>query len=293
MAATEKQGTIKVSPVQFSAFQGNPVGELDGYDSQEHAGWAQGESHRAESAGHGETPDSDERKQRAPAERRSRQEYASDMRASEASTTSEPSGQDKLPAHESLRAGETAIRDDPSDRPRDASDDGRDTGPQQEGTVAGRAAGSEGCPGDQVGEMDQSLRRRLAGLESESAKLAGSNAQLAKNMKAIEARLERLEHASENQAAPTASGRERSRAEKIEMDKAPQRRAHLPRWASNEAIGLAAAVGGGTLITLADFMRAFPATFAGIGASALGVGAAGLGWYRKRREEKDAARRRH
>jgi hypothetical protein len=52
-------------------------------------------------------------------------------------------------------------------------------------------------------------------------------------------------------------------------------------WASNEAVGLAAALGGGTLMTMADLTRALPATDAGVAASALTVAAAGLGWYRK------------
>jgi hypothetical protein len=141
---------------------------------------------------------------------------------------------------------------------------------------------------------DQSLRRRLAGLEAENAKLATSNMALAAGMQAIEARLERLEHASQDQPVPLASGNEQSRPDVTREEATPQRLGRLPRWASNEAVGLAAAVGGGTLTTVADFARAFPATYAGIGASALGVGAAGLGLYRKHREDKNAApRRRH
>jgi hypothetical protein len=132
----------------------------------------------------------------------------------------------------------------------------------------------------------QTLRRRLADLESENARLATS-------MKAIEARLERLEHAGQDQPKARVVGSEESRPDVTEEKAEPYRRAGFPRWASNEAVGLAAAVGGGTLTTVADLTRVLPATYAGVMASALGVGAAGIGWYRKHREEKDAPGRRH
>jgi hypothetical protein len=115
-------------------------------------------------------------------------------------------------------------------------------------------------------------------------------------MKAIEARLERLErleHADQDRPTARVGGSEDSRPEVTGEKAAPDRRGHFPTWASSEAAGLAAAVGGGTLTTVADLTRCLPATYAGMGASALGVWAAGLGFYRKHREEKDVPRRGH
>jgi uncharacterized protein YlxW (UPF0749 family) len=128
------------------------------------------------------------------------------------------------------------------------------------------------------------VRRRLAELESE-------NSELGKGMEALEARLERLERNSPDKPPAPVSNKEQSGAETAGEE--TRRQAARREWRSNEAIGLAAAVGGGVLVTVADFTSALPATYAGIGASALGVGAATVGWYRRHREAKDAHRPGH
>jgi hypothetical protein len=279
------------------------MGELDG--TQEHPRRAQDEPRHTDQVGHRETRGSGDAEQRAsaeprvptkprpPAEPRSRQEYASDMRAGEpipASWTPRPDTplaqeRDATAPRERNHARRHDDRESPAlggtpDAIADSPADGLDSAANRERLTHRDRAG---WPRDGVSGTDEGLRRRLADLESE-------NAWLATSMKAIEARLERLEHAGQDQQV---GGNEQSHQEQAGDEEARDRRVRLPPWASNEAVGLAAALGGGTLTTMADLTRALPATDAGVSASALTVAAAGLGWYRKHREDQDAARRRH
>jgi hypothetical protein len=235
------------------------VGELGRYDLQKQARQAQDEQSRPEQAdGQAQATESGAGAQRAPAEHRSREEYAREMRLGAFVPASEPSARDEH--------------------------DLRNAEPPE---YADRATAGEHRPGDRISGPDEGLRRRVADLESENAQLATSMQALEEHLK----RLDRLEHASHEQ--PTVGGKERSDPDVAAEEATPGPRGNFPRWASTEAVGFAAAVGGGTLTTMADFLRAFPAAYAGIAASALGVGASGLGWYRKRREERDAPRRGH
>lgn len=170
---------------------------------------------------------------------------------------------------------------------------------------------------DRNAETDDGLRQRVADLEAANAELRNENTQLAKDVvevesenaelgktvtelktenadlrrgfSAHEARLERLEKIVPDKPATVNADRELAPAEQAEK-KAKQQRGR-PEWTSNETIGLAAATGGGILTTVADYWSYLPATYAGITASVLGVGAAAIALVRKHREARDAAHR--
>jgi hypothetical protein len=73
---------------------------------------------------------------------------------------------------------------------------------------------------------------------------------------------------------------------------APQQKGRA-EWTSNEALAFGAVAGGGIVTTVADFWSCLPATYAGITASVLGVGAAGIALFRKHREASNAHRPEH
>lgn len=165
---------------------------------------------------------------------------------------------------------------------------------------------------DQAADTDDALHQRLADLESANAELKTENTQLSRGMAeletgnadlgkriaevearndTLEARLERLEQKADDPAL--AAMRNSGQDAQTVAEEAKKQQPDRPEWRSNEAVGLAAAVSGGIVTTIADYWSALPATYAGIAASALGIGAATVGWYRKHREVKDAHRPGH
>lgn len=114
------------------------------------------------------------------------------------------------------------------------------------------------------------------------------NADLGKNIAALESRLEFLERSALDKPTALDASREVSDQEVAEKE-APQQRSR-PEWSSNEAMALGAAAGGGILTTVADYWSLLPATYA-ITASVLGVGTAAVALFRRHREVKDGAHR--
>ena len=133
------------------------------------------------------------------------------------------------------------------------------------------------------------LGRDMADVRAENAELKADNAELRRSVSALEARMQHLERGGDDPSLTAMRSNGQDTASAAAEDKTHQQ--ERPEWASNEALGLAAAVGGGILTTTADYWSYLPATYAGIAASAMGIGAATIGWYRKRKEVKDAAHR--
>lgn len=140
------------------------------------------------------------------------------------------------------------------------------------------------------------LVKGFSELESENAELGKTvtevkteNADLRRGFSAHEARLERLERNALGNTGSLDTDRELSSADNA-VEKTEHQRGR-PEWTSNEAIGLAAATSSGLLTTVADYWSYLPATYAGITASVLGVGAAGIALVRKHREARNAAHR--
>jgi hypothetical protein len=143
---------------------------------------------------------------------------------------------------------------------------------------------------DASSPAEDALRKRVTELEAENTalwkKIAGQDKQIA-DLK-VGFRDLRREHEQ--------SGGESKAAESI-GDRAgggPASDAHREiskqgwRLPSDAKIGFGVALAGGVATTAADFVRYIPAEAAGIGATALGVWAAGVAVWREHNKEKDA-----
>jgi chromosome segregation ATPase len=159
---------------------------------------------------------------------------------------------------------------------------------ETEGAWRQRVTELEAANAELKAENDQ-LDRGLAELESENADLGKQIAKLTSRNDVLDSRLERLEQIVQDKPAAVDTDRELGSADRAE--KKAKQQAGRNEWMSNEAIGLAAATGGGVLTTVADYWRYLPATYAGITASVLGVGAAAIALVRKHREARNAAHR--
>jgi hypothetical protein len=149
---------------------------------------------------------------------------------------------------------------------------------------------------DQVSaETEGSWHQRFAELEAANAELTAENtqlgkglaeletehAQLGKNFAALEARLERIEQYRQDTPASEIADRRQPRGDREEgLDEQEGRRS----GPSDEALLFGATAAGGILTTVADFVSSMPAADAGIAASFLAAGAAGVAWIHKRRE---------
>jgi hypothetical protein len=190
----------------------------------------------------------------------------------------------------------------PGANPDDATLVGDNAKPRMEaehhdpGEVTNQSDAGTGVP-DQAAETGTVWRQRVAELEAENAQLGkdvanvkAENAELHRGMSALEARMERLEQTKASDPALKSAQDSGLRAAENATEKS-ERPAGRREWTSNEAIGLAAMTGSGVLTTVSDFWSYLPATYAGITASVLGVGAAAVALVRKHREARDAAHR--
>lgn len=104
----------------------------------------------------------------------------------------------------------------------------------------------------------------------------------------LEARLERLERAG--QASETKiSGKDLTSDQQAETE-ATEGHPHRWRGLSDEALALGAAAAGGMITTISDYVPFVHAEVAGMVASSVAVGAAGITWMRSRREGKHGHR---
>jgi hypothetical protein len=140
----------------------------------------------------------------------------------------------------------------------------------------------------QLESANQRLQSENADLGRAVAELRSENAQLGKSVEALEARLERLEQNQDDNLAVKAAD-DRTRGGLAE-DSARAKQEQGKKAPSDEAVIFGAAAIGGALTTAADFVTYVPADIAGIGASFLAAGAAGVAWMHKRREGRHADR---
>jgi hypothetical protein len=128
-----------------------------------------------------------------------------------------------------------------------------------------------------------------AGTSERITELEAENAQQAKSITDMQARLERLEQG--NQAEPstgiTSQEHDAAQRDAIKAENPQTQRRHLP---TDEALTLGAAATGGLITTVADYVPFLHADVAGIAASAVAVGAATVTWMRSRREDRHANR---
>jgi hypothetical protein len=173
--------------------------------------------------------------------------------------------------------------------PRQADSDAETGEDHQPVDVASEA---EAALRQQVAELkteNAQLGKDMAELKAENADIRSKNAELERGYSALETRIERLEKSSPDKPAASISGMELGTPEISQSEtKQPSAR---QEWTSNEAFALAASTGGGILTTVSDYWSYLPATYAGITASILGVGAAAVALIRKHREAKDATHR--
>jgi hypothetical protein len=135
------------------------------------------------------------------------------------------------------------------------------------------------------------LGKAMADLRSENADLRADNVELHRDVSALEVRLDRVEHDKPEKPAASIGAMEVGDQQVAKSeDKQPSGRRE---WTSNEALAFGAMAGGGIVTTVADFWSCLPATYAGITASVLGVGAAGIALVRKHREARNAHRPEH
>jgi hypothetical protein len=131
------------------------------------------------------------------------------------------------------------------------------------------------------------LGNGMAELESENAKLSKRIVELDSRNAALESRMDRLERSVQDKPTGEVADRRQPSGEREEgrNDQESSR-----RGPSDEALVFGATAAGGILTTVADFASRLPATDAGIAASFLAAGAAGVAWMHKRREAKNAHR---
>lgn len=154
-------------------------------------------------------------------------------------------------------------------------------------------------------ETREADAERISALEAENADLkkqlgdlrAGNDARmdrfeqkladLARQSGRLESGPERPEQTSQAQQSTGLTDREHDSAQRdgSKADAQIVKRRHLP---SDEALTLGAAAAGGVITTVSDYAPFLHADVAGVAASVVAVGAAGLTWIRARREEKHA-----
>jgi hypothetical protein len=169
---------------------------------------------------------------------------------------------------------------------------------QPEATVGHEATDADAAD---RGEADDAWRQRITELEAANADLRAENSQLGKgfaemeitnaklwkNVVALEARIERVEKSRQDMPTSEVAARRQPAGEREEGRDDQERRRRGP---SDEAFVFGATAAGGILTTVADFVSRLPAADAGIAASFLATGAAGVAWIHKRREAAHADR---
>lgn len=162
------------------------------------------------------------------------------------------------------------------------------------GETAGQEVGDGAA--DQAAETGDIWRQRIDELEAANTELGRAvseleteNSQLGRGIAALEARLEQLEqHDPESQAGDVEiSNRTRGGLDEDTSRPEHEQRRRLP---SDEAILFGAAGIGGALTTTSYYLSYMRPDVAGITASVLAAGAAGLTWIHKRREASHADR---
>jgi chromosome segregation ATPase len=135
----------------------------------------------------------------------------------------------------------------------------------------------------QIAEANQ----KIADTDQKITNLQAKNDELGKSFTDLQARLERLEHASQAEPSTDVTDREDDAAKRdgSKADAQQLQRRHLP---SDEALALGAATAGGVITTVSDYVPFLHADMAGMAASVVAVGAATLTWMRARREAKHA-----
>jgi hypothetical protein len=169
----------------------------------------------------------------------------------------------------------------------------------QGGVDSGQAADTGDAWDQRVSELETAnaelqsentqLSKGITKLEIENADLGKRIVELDTRNDTLESRLERLERSV--QAKPAALDTSREVGDQEVAAKEAKQQSGRPEWSSNEAIALGAAAGSGILTTAADYWSCLPATYAGITASVLGVGAAAVALIRRQREGKDGPHR--
>jgi regulator of replication initiation timing len=139
----------------------------------------------------------------------------------------------------------------------------------------------------QLENQNTELGKYMAELRSENTELRADNADLRRGVSALETRMERLEKEQSDSPSAAINGKMLDSAERADKKSGQVRGRDV--WMSNEAFGFAAMTGGSIATTVADCWSYLPATYAGITASVLGVGASALALVRKRREVRDGA----
>jgi len=141
----------------------------------------------------------------------------------------------------------------------------------------------------QLGKGMAELQSENAGLGKTLTEVKAENTDLRHDVTDLKARMERVEQNKADEPAASIKGSELTRTRRAE-EKGEQP-ADRRVWTSNEAIGFATMAGGGIVTSVADYWRYLPATYAGITASVLGVGAAAVALIRKHKEVRNAAHR--
>jgi hypothetical protein len=178
------------------------------------------------------------------------------------------------------------------DRPiRTSSADGSGVAkPRNRHQDSAKTDSSQNRAADVSSPTEETLRKRVTELEATNAalwkKIAAQDRQLA-DLKAGfgELRREREQPGGEAKAAARIGDRAGGGPASDAHRESPKQGWRLP---SDAKIGFGVAVAGGIATTAADFVRYIPAETAGIGATALGVWAAGVAVWRERKKENDA-----
>lgn len=154
---------------------------------------------------------------------------------------------------------------------------------------------------DQDADTGDALRNRVTELEAANARLKADNTQLSKGMaelesenadlrrgmSALEARVERVEQSRQDKPAGEIADRAHAG---VEADSERSEHRKERRVPSDEALLFGAAGVGGAVTTASYYLSFVRPDVAGITASLLAAGAAGVAWMHKRREARYADR---
>jgi hypothetical protein len=175
-----------------------------------------------------------------------------------------------------------------ADDPQHGEDDDLDELASQDDAVTNTA--------DRHAETDDTWRQRVADLESGNtdlgkavAELESENADLGKTVAALEARLEQLEQGNSDSRTGDAVIDNRTHGG-FDEDSARPEHEQKRRLPSDEALLFGAAGIGGALTAASYYLSSIRPDVAGITASTLAAGAAGVAWIHKRREARHADR---
>jgi hypothetical protein len=178
----------------------------------------------------------------------------------------------------------TEHADDDADPPRteDASGPDADHAETPEAD-AGRISALEAENAD----LKQQLADLRAGNDVRMGRFEQQLADLERQSGSPQSGLERQEHTSQAEQSTDLFDREHDSAQRDDS-KADAEKVQRRRLPSDEALTLGAAAAGGVITTVSDYAPFLHADVAGVTASVVAVGAAGLTWMRARREAKHA-----